>query len=232
MSGSGTSGQTNASCLVDASSNTRTILSLQMCGNGIVEAGEECTSIFPPPFSLNLWFFHAPTGDPGNGVTSPCCDSATCKFTSGSQCDPFSSTCCTSQVCYSFTVIAMNFLHLPQCSFAPSTQVCRASRNITCDPAEYCTGSSSACPADIVAPNGLSCGSNGLACASGQCTSLSLQCQTVGSSLGLTTGCTSHQNTCQITCQDPTNSNSCIQLATLLVDGSPCGKYILSVSWA
>ncbi|KAE9409409.1 hypothetical protein BT96DRAFT_848812 [Gymnopus androsaceus JB14] len=184
--GSGSSGQTNASCLVDASSNTRTLLSLQMCGNGIVEEGEEC--------------------DPGSDVTSPCCDSATCKFTSGAQCDPFSSACCTSQ-----------------CSFAPSTEVCRTSKNVTCDPTEYCTGTSSTCPTDIVAPNGKSCGSNGLACASGQCTSLSLQCQTVGSSMGLTTGCTNHANTCQITCQDPTNSNSCIQLASLLVDGSPCG---------
>ncbi|KAJ3751090.1 Metallo-peptidase family M12-domain-containing protein [Lentinula detonsa] len=186
MSGSTSGGKTDTSCLVDASANTRSLLSLQMCGNGIVEDGEDC--------------------DPGNGVSSPCCDSSTCKFTSGSQCDPSSSACCTSQ-----------------CDFAPSTQVCRPSKNATCDPAEYCTGSSSACPTDIVEPNGMSCGSNGLACASGQCTSLSLQCQTVGASMGLTTGCSNHQDTCQITCQDPTNSNSCIQLASLVVDGSPCG---------
>ncbi|KAJ4485475.1 zinc metalloprotease [Lentinula aciculospora] len=186
MSGSTSGGKTDTTCLVDASTNTRSLFSLQMCGNGIVEEGEDC--------------------DPGNGVTSPCCDSSTCKFTSGSQCDPSSSACCTSQ-----------------CGFAPSSQLCRPSKNATCDPAEYCTGSSSACPTDIVASVGMSCGSNGLACASGQCTSLSLQCQTVGASMGLTTGCSNHQDTCQITCQDPNNTNSCIQLASLLVDGSPCG---------
>lgn len=186
MSGSSSSGATNASCMIDASANNRAIFSLQMCGNGIVEQGEEC--------------------DPGNGVTSPCCDSSTCKFTSGAQCDPSSSSCCTSQ-----------------CSFAPSSQVCRPSRNVTCDPAEHCTGTSSACPADVVASNGKSCGSNGLACASGQCTSVALQCQTVGASMGLTTGCPSHQNTCQISCQDPTNSGQCIQLGSTLIDGSPCG---------
>ncbi|KIJ39868.1 hypothetical protein M422DRAFT_60640 [Sphaerobolus stellatus SS14] len=53
------------------------ILSLQMCGNGIVEEGEEC--------------------DPGPGTNSTCCNAATCKFTSGAVCDPASSSCCTSQ---------------------------------------------------------------------------------------------------------------------------------------
>ncbi|EKM60498.1 uncharacterized protein PHACADRAFT_179757 [Phanerochaete carnosa HHB-10118-sp] len=53
---------------------TRTI-SLGMCGNGIVEQGEQC--------------------DPGLGVNSTCCDSSTCKFTANAQCDPASSACCT-----------------------------------------------------------------------------------------------------------------------------------------
>ncbi|KAG7450771.1 uncharacterized protein BT62DRAFT_943672 [Guyanagaster necrorhizus] len=176
----------NSSCLVDATLATG-VISLQMCGNGIVEAGEDC--------------------DPGAGVDSNCCDSSTCKFKNGAVCDPDSSACCTGQ-----------------CAFAPSTQVCRASKDSRCDTAETCTGNSSACPSDVVTPNGQSCGSNGLACASGLCTSVSLQCQTAGASMNLTTACSNRNDqTCQISCQNPSNSNQCVLLSSLLIDGSPCG---------
>jgi hypothetical protein len=109
-------GKTNTSCLLDPDPNRQTI-SLQMCGNGITEEGEDC--------------------DPGKGVNSTCCDTNTCKFTAGSVCDPLSSQCCT-----------------PHCTFAPSTQVCRPSKDSQCDTPETCTGNSSSCPADVVAPNG------------------------------------------------------------------------------
>ncbi|KAJ6626970.1 Metallo-peptidase family M12-domain-containing protein [Mycena sp. CBHHK59/15] len=178
--------RTNTTCLQDPSNAVETI-SLQMCGNGIVEQGEDC--------------------DPGQGITSPCCNSETCKFTNGAVCDPDSSPCCTAQ-----------------CGFAPSTQVCRPTKDAQCDNQETCTGNSSTCPSDVVVPNGKSCGSNGLACASGQCTSVSAQCQSLGSSMNLTTECPNHNdNTCQVSCQDPTHSNQCILLTALLIDGSPCG---------
>ena len=109
-------GKTNTSCLADPSDSRQTI-SLQMCGNGIVEEGEEC--------------------DPGSGVTSPCCDASTCKLKAGASCDPQSSSCCTDQ-----------------CSFAPTTQVCRPSKDGACDTAEFCTGNSSSCPTDTFSPNG------------------------------------------------------------------------------
>lgn len=144
-------GRTNTTCLSDPDPSRQTI-SLQMCGNGIVEAGEDC--------------------DPGKGIDSACCDSATCKFKNNAVCDPESSPCCT-----------------PQCNFAPVTQICRPSRDSHCDTAETCTGNSSSCPADIFAPNGAlespilehlkliflqgqSCGNGDLKCASGQCTSV------------------------------------------------------------
>lgn len=131
---SSASGHVDTSCLLNPDPSRQTI-TLQMCGNGIVESGEDC--------------------DPGKGVNSTCCDSQTCKFTKNSVCDPSSTPCCTAQ-----------------CQFAPATQVCRAARDPACDTPEMCPGNSSACPADIFAPNGKSCGSNGLACATGQCTSL------------------------------------------------------------
>jgi hypothetical protein len=104
------------SCVVDPEPNQQ-VISLQMCGNGIVENGEDC--------------------DPGFNVTSNCCNSATCKFTPGAVCDPASSPCCTAQ-----------------CSFAPSTQVCRPAKDSRCDSAEMCTGNSSTCPPDHFASNG------------------------------------------------------------------------------
>ncbi|KAG7096434.1 hypothetical protein E1B28_003871 [Marasmius oreades] len=176
----------NSSCLVDASSKQRPLLSLKMCGNGIVEEGEDC--------------------DPGSGVTSPCCDSQTCKFKSGAKCDPLSSTCCTDQ-----------------CDFAPSGKVCRASKDSACDVEEKCSGTSGNCPNDVVKPDGESCGSGDLKCASGLCTSVAKQCQSQGASMNLTDGCRQPQSTCELVCQDPKSSNSCIKLSTLMIEGSPCG---------
>jgi len=65
------------SCLVDPGS--RTTISLQQCGNGIVdtEDGEEC--------------------DPGFNATSACCDPDTCRFRQGAVCDPQNDACCTDQ---------------------------------------------------------------------------------------------------------------------------------------
>lgn len=64
------------SCLQDLSANVKQTITFQMCGNGIVEEGEDC--------------------DPGQGATSDCCDAATCKFKQGAVCDPASSACCTT----------------------------------------------------------------------------------------------------------------------------------------
>lgn len=109
-------GKLDSTCLVDPDPNRQTI-QLSMCGNGIVERGEEC--------------------DPGVGIESACCNSTTCKLLSNASCDPRSSPCCTDQ-----------------CSFAPSTQMCRPSMDARCDTPEFCTGNSSSCPADSIAPNG------------------------------------------------------------------------------
>ncbi|KAH9982188.1 Metallo-peptidase family M12-domain-containing protein [Lactifluus volemus] len=179
-------GALDTTCLANPSPARQTI-ALQMCGNGILESGEEC--------------------DPGLGVNSTCCDSSTCKFTNNAVCDPNNSPCCTAQ-----------------CQFAPATQVCRPAVDPTCDVAGICTGNSSACPAHSFAPNGKSCGPNGLACASGQCTSNALQCKQLGTSLNLTAACPNRNDqTCQVSCQDPTNPSQCMVLNTLLIDGSPCG---------
>ena len=161
-------GTTSSSCIEDP--GQRTLISLQQCGNGIVDEGEDC--------------------DPGIGANSTCCDSSTCKFTSGSVCDPSNSACCTSQ-----------------CQYASANTVCRPAVNAICDFAETCTGNNATCPDDKTAPDGKSCGSDSLACAGGQCTSLSLQCEKAGASLNLTTACGQKDDkSCVVSCKDPSNA--------------------------
>ena len=70
-------GRTNISCLVDPGASTRKLISLQQCGNGIVEGDEEC--------------------DPGSsGAGSACCDATTCKLKAGAACDPSNNACCSA----------------------------------------------------------------------------------------------------------------------------------------
>jgi len=64
-------------CLT-ANKDVTTITGSQ-CGNGIVEAGEECDC-----------------GGVSGCAGNPCCDPTTCQFTSQSVCDPSNEDCCTS----------------------------------------------------------------------------------------------------------------------------------------
>lgn len=99
----------NTTCLYRP--GERATLSAEQCGNGILEPGEEC--------------------DPGNAGSTRCCNAETCRFTSGSVCDPSNSGCCEES-----------------CQFSPASRVCRPSVNAECDQAESCTGTSAACPED------------------------------------------------------------------------------------
>ncbi|KUI57711.1 Disintegrin and metalloproteinase domain-containing protein B [Cytospora mali] len=175
-----------STCLTN-NKNVVTITGSQ-CGNGIVESGEDCDC----------------GGTEGCGDNS-CCDATTCKFTSGSVCDPSNEECCTQQ-----------------CSYASNSTVCRSSTGV-CDPEETCTGSSASCPADHNAADGTSCGS-GLQCASGQCTSRDQQCQSLMGSLTTnndTEACDS--SSCQISCKSPQfGSNVCYTMSQNFLDGTSC----------
>lgn len=68
----------NTACL----SNNKNVVTItgNQCGNGIVEAGEECDC----------------GGDSGCAGNN-CCDAATCKFKTNAVCDPSNEDCCDSQ---------------------------------------------------------------------------------------------------------------------------------------
>ncbi|KAL2116845.1 hypothetical protein VTJ04DRAFT_9013 [Mycothermus thermophilus] len=160
-----------------------TTFTKSQCGNGIVEKGEDCDC-----------------GGEAGCAGNPCCDPNTCKYTSGSVCDPSNEECCTDQ-----------------CTFMGNGTVCRASTG-ACDPEEFCTGTSAGCPADVNAPDGQSCG-DGLTCASGRCTSRDQQCKTfIGKSA---TECSS--SGCVLSCHSPDlGPNQCYVLRQYFLDGTPC----------
>ncbi|WVQ80129.1 hypothetical protein IAT38_002230 [Cryptococcus sp. DSM 104549] len=117
----------------------RTVISLQQCGNGIVEAGEDC--------------------DPGGNATSTCCDASTCKFRDSAVCDPSNDACCTStcQFASSGTVCraAVN-------SICDVAEVCSGT-NATC-PDDVTAADGTSCGS-----NGLACASGACTSLNLQC---------------------------------------------------------------
>jgi hypothetical protein len=123
---SSTSGNVNTSCLVNPDPNRQTI-TLQMCGNGIVESGEDC--------------------DPGKGVNSTCCDSQTCKFTNNSVCDPSSTPCCTAQCQFAPATQVCRQAIDPACD---STEMCPGNSSVC--PVDIFAPNGKSC-----GPNGMAC---------------------------------------------------------------------------
>ncbi|XP_072280211.1 disintegrin and metalloproteinase domain-containing protein 9-like [Pyxicephalus adspersus] len=114
------------------------VLSIPVCGNNIVEGGEECDC-----------------GSPQE-CKNPCCNAATCRLTSGSQCGQ--GLCCEN------------------CKFKVAGTPCRPQAN-SCDFPEYCNGSHALCPVDVYVMNGYSCNSGQSYCYGGVCQTYDPQCQ-------------------------------------------------------
>jgi hypothetical protein len=202
MTGGG--GFTNMTCLqTPGAANAPKLISLQQCGNGIVEAGEDC--------------------DPGAEGASACCDS-NCKFRSGAVCDPASSPCCTptcgfapsSQTCRPSKDSSCDIAEMctgnsgvcPADAFQPNGQDCgnglACASGVCTSPSSQWYSTFSNFPAMLIV-------------------TFAEQCQQQGTSLNLQSACPQANNNCQLSCQDPSNSHQCITMQTKLLDGSPCG---------
>ncbi|XP_053306445.1 disintegrin and metalloproteinase domain-containing protein 9-like [Spea bombifrons] len=129
--------QGGGGCLWNAP-NPNNVLSLPVCGNNIVDHGEECDCGTPQE------------------CKNPCCNAATCRLTSGSQCAH--GLCCEN------------------CKFKVSGMMCRPQIG-ACDLPEYCNGSHALCPADVYIMNGFPCNHNKSYCHSGECQNYDAQCQ-------------------------------------------------------
>lgn len=125
--GSCTPYSTTPKCLVEPNP-VRSYFNTSVCGNGFIEAGEQCDCGFancvnaPSPF------------------TDRCCNGTSCKLFAGAQCASTQS-CCTSN-----------------CTVVPASdqKVCRSPLN-NCEDEGVCNGASGACPAIIIRGDGIDC---------------------------------------------------------------------------
>lgn len=111
-----------------------------VCGNNVIDNDEECDC-----------------GKPQE-CTNPCCDAATCKLTSGSQCAQ--GLCCKN------------------CKFRAAGAECRSKMGF-CDLPEYCNGSYAYCPDDVYIMNGYPCNNMKAYCYYGVCQSYDSQCEAI-----------------------------------------------------
>ena len=130
-------GRGGATCL---SNQPTQLFGSPVCGNGFVEGTEQC--------------------DCGavTECTNRCCNAATCRFSTGSQCSD--GPCCSN------------------CQYRSTGTVCRPQVN-SCDVAETCSGLTHTCPDNIFRQNGQSCGSGSSAsfCYDGECNTHDAQCK-------------------------------------------------------
>jgi hypothetical protein len=128
----------------------------------------------------------------------------------------------TNDTDYHYSISDYNQACCRNCSIAVSGYTCRPAIS-TCDITEYCNGTSANCPPDVHVSDGNSCGNGTMYCASGLCTSRSAQCAQRGARLNITTECSFQQDSCQISCEDPSDPNNCLALSGMFLDGTNCG---------
>jgi cysteine-rich repeat protein len=127
-----------------STSSTSTTSPVPICGNGALEAGEQC--------------------DDGNLLAGDCCSAICTAEPGGGVCDDDGNVC-TADVCDG----AGSCSHPP----GNGGTVCRPATD-GCDAAETCSGASTVCPPDATAPDGTSCSEDACflaqTCAAGACT--------------------------------------------------------------
>jgi hypothetical protein len=171
-----------------------TTISSGVCGNGIVEPGEECDC----------------GGPEGCGANSRCCDPTTCRFTQGAVCDPSNDGCCTSQ-CQISSRGSVCRSSIGPCD---PEEVCSGS-SASC-PADVSLPDGQSCSQN--GSNGTTCASGQCTSRSKQC-SLALFNSTGES--GSISAC---DNSCQMNCWSSSSRSTCEITGADFLDGTPCGS--------
>lgn len=201
-----------------------------VCGNGLVEAGEDCDC-----------------GSSDCSSTDHCCNGATCSFAFANYtCSAYNSPCCDSVSCTIRT--------------AEERHVCRDPKDSSgCDFPEYCNGTSADCPADRFFHAGRNCSivseitdswthslvnrSFAGVCALGYCKSLEQYCSVeinrdfpfAYTQWGLTEDCQRYNDDCQVlTCTNVTKINSNGDISQIRAGADSCERlfYVDSPSYA
>jgi len=167
-----------------------------VCGNGVVDAGEQC--------------------DDGGTEDGDCCSSS-CQFESpASECRASADTCDVAEFCTGSSGTC------PTDDFAADTTECRTVADV-CDVAEFCSGSSATCPADAFAPDTAECRApagdcdlaeycSGTSASCGVDVKSSAECRPAGGSCDVAEFCDGVSDSCPVDGVDP----------GLCADGNPC----------
>lgn len=186
----------NSTCL-QSNSGGLNLTTTNICGNGIVEEGEDCDC-----------------GGPEGCGDNPCCDPTTCKFKDNAVCDDSNDECCNScQFASSETVCRESTGPCDHTEYCPG--------NSTKCPSDVFQEDGQSCSID-----GYN-GTESLQCMSGHCSSRDLQCRVLmgnytTESAGTVRAC-DDDSSCQLTCMDPRyGTNTCFRSNQNFIDGTPC----------
>ncbi|GJJ71610.1 hypothetical protein EMPS_03960 [Entomortierella parvispora] len=194
-------GSPSGSCLQPAGAKVTQSLSLNVCGNGIKEAGEQCDC-----------------GSPDECAKDPCCDGTTCTFKGNAVCDDLNDDCCNNCQLAPAGMVCRSAIS--DCDIAET-----CSGNSTTCPPDVRIPNLTSCQILAVGANNRTVVQGQGQCANGICTSRDLQCAQQDRP-GITGQCTAMKSGCAMLCNDPSGAaNSCMQIPGVnFVDGSPCGN--------
>lgn len=172
-----------------------TTISSGVCGNGIVEAGEECDC-------------GGPGGCPSD---SNCCDPNTCRFVGGAVCDPTNDHCCSNQC----QVASRGTVCRPSLSSCDPEETCDGSSAKCGDDVRLPDGQTCGNDGD-----GTRCASGKCTSRSMQCGTALFNSTSQAS---LVNAC--DENTCQLNCAAANSSSSTCQVTgSDFLNGTVCGS--------
>jgi len=129
------------------------------CGNGLVEAGEDCDGGAAPNDCCSATCTLESAGTTCRAAAGPCDLAETCSgavSTCPADAVKTSGTACQAGGCAVASTCDGVAVSCPVGGFLPPSTVCRGIAG-DCDVAENCTGSSAACPSDVVSTAGTTC---------------------------------------------------------------------------